>query len=382
MTDQLTPVDKKVRLPLGMTLVLGLAVSACARIAIDTSTPVPIADNKPKPTDVVPVVDKKLGIQFEKVSVLNKRDLMVKNPSIASQVNALETEIKKRRPELFSATTQVDQIAISVPKLDMTGEEKTFIYPFITVKNTNAAESFVAIVLTSPDGKGVVAQSLTPQDIEINGKKMGALVLEIGSEKFPIFVFPMSIKEWAELSDSQKQSAMIDFVPPKENGVKIPLSGSKLASPALWDVNIGYASPSLTETPTVVPTVTPTLTPTVAPTWTPTPTYTQARPLPTAVVGPSATLKPDVQNGLPADWPAWIRQHPEYGWYKVDDNGGGHWATKDLPIDVCKDVVAPFRVIKDWPYDPKKPEFEKGKTYVSCGGNQNGFTVAFEYRIK
>jgi hypothetical protein len=148
----------------------------------------------------------------------------------------------------------------------------------------------------------------------------------------------------------------------------------------------------LTETPTTSPTWTPTFAPTLTP-MPPTigvtvvkPTATQIvtqmpvetrKPLPTEIPKPTAA-----KAELPVDWPEWIRQHPEFGWTKIDDNGGGHWVTKTLSIDVCGNVQVPHRSIKDWPYDATKPEFERGKTYVTCVANKNGFTAAFEYRIK
>ncbi len=149
------------------------------------------------------------------------------------------------------------------------------------------------------------------------------------------------------------------------------------------------AIPTSTETP--VPTDTATATATATATKTPTPIYVapSSTPLPpevksTVVVKPTtipATATKEAP-GLPADWPAWIRQHPEYGWTKIDDNAGGHWATQTLSSDVCQSVKVPYRSIKDYPYDSSKPQFERGKTYVTCVGGVNGFTVAFEYRIK
>ena len=85
------------------------------------------------------------------------------------------------------------------------------------------------------------------------------------------------------------------------------MNGGKLASPAIWNMNIGYSSPNLTEIPpTPAPTATnaPTETATQAPTATstPRPANTQAptadRPLPTSTPKPT-----EVQNALPADWP-------------------------------------------------------------------------------
>lgn len=211
-----------------------------------------------------------LGIQYGEVKVLDREGLRAKDATISTQVTALEAELKKRRPELFTAETQVDQLAILVPEKTMSGKTN-FIYPFITVRNPESTKSFVAMVLVSPDGKGIVAQSLIPQDVSIDGMQKGALVLPTGSEMLSIFVFPRTVAEWSAMSDAEKLDSIIDFIPPQKGNVKIPLNGGKLASPAIWNMNIGYSSPNLTEIP-----------PTPAPTATnaPTETATQAPQLP------------------------------------------------------------------------------------------------------
>jgi hypothetical protein len=128
-------------------------------------------------------------------------------------------------------------------------------------------------------------------------------------------------------------------------------------------------SPTLTPIPPTVPRPTVVVQLTVIP----------ATPRPTDIPKPTPT---EAQNALPADWPAWIRQHPEYGWIKIDNINGGLWSTQDLPVDVCTVIKSPNRLIRDWPYDPSKPQFEKNKSYVKCLGDVNGFIGAFQYNIK
>lgn len=348
MTDQLTPVDKRVRLPLAVTLILGTAMAACARISSESpSTASPIVDNGPRVADVTPT-NEVLGIQFNEVAVWDKATLATKDASISAQINALSREIEKQRPELFVNGTQLDAFAISVPTKDMTGKKTNTIYPFIVGSNkADQSKSFVTIVLRRADGQGIFAQSLTPMDVVIDGQLRGALVFN----DEPVFVFPKSLKEWNAQSDAQKTSSDVIFIPPTGEKIKIPLGGGKLASPAIYDAQFGYTTPDVKPTATATATNTPepTSTPTTAPSKTP----TAVQPLPTEKPKPTtipATPKPTM--GI--EW-------------RVTDGGNSEAIVSQSNL-LTQTEISPFldqiraRGRTTRKYNPNKPECGVGST--------------------
>ena len=245
MSDQLNSVDKRVRLPLGVTLVLGTALAACARISRELpNTTSPVVDNGPRTATAAPT-NEVLGVQFSEVAVWDKATLAAKDANVSAQIDALAGELRKQRPDLFVGNTQLESFAISVPAKDMTGKKTNTIYPFIVGNNqTDRNKSFVTIVLRRLDGQGIFAQSLTPVDIDVDGQQRGALVLPTSdTEQLPIFIFPKSLKDWNAQSDAQKVASDVIFIPPTGDRVKIPLSGGKLASPAVYNAQVGYATP-------------------------------------------------------------------------------------------------------------------------------------------
>ena len=380
----------------GTAVAAELALSACSVPLVNV-----VRTLTKTPEGKVPVVtptNEKLGIQINEVAVWDKATLAAKDANVSAQIDALAGELRKQRPDLFVGNTQLESFAISVPAKDMTGKKTNTIYPFIVGNNqTDRNKSFVTIVLRRLDGQGIFAQSLTPVDIDVDGQQRGALVLPTSdTEQLPIFIFPKSLKDWNAQSDAQKVASDVIFIPPTGDRVKIPLSGGKLASPAVYNAQVGYATPGFnpdlatkasatdfykTPAPTATleapkPTAQPTNTstpekPTQAPTQQPKPTER-----PTAI---PATPKPENQPIVEADGeirPVYVpRTNVRY-------LNGGFWGTETAITDnLFEGQKVQNGFGKATVKHSEHPEYEVGKTYYSYTWSRSGISRVTIYTI-
>ena len=211
-----------------------------------------------------PPKDKKLGIQTDKVQILDKEGLAKDNPFQAQRVSVAENQFGIAVAEalkakgISDAKIVTEQFTITFPVLGLDGKETNPVYSFVGATNITSAVSYVGKVSIGADGRGAV-QSLIPQDISVEGRTKGALTLN-GQ---PVFVYPLPNKEWVALSDAEKLNSTVDFYPGGSTGEKLPLPSSKISGLAKM---VAQTPTPEAATPTQTPAPTATKEPTAQPT--------------------------------------------------------------------------------------------------------------------